>query len=54
MAYRLTISINVVVVREKFIRQLAYPLYTQCECRGWAEDACNYNQLITTWPGVLD
>ncbi len=34
------------------IRQLAYRLYTQCERRGWAEDARNYNELVTSWPAI--
>lgn len=36
------------------VRQLAYRLYTQCERKGWAEDAGVYNQLITSWPAILD
>jgi putative DNA methylase len=36
------------------VRQLAYRLYTQCERKGWAEDARNYNELITSWPAILE
>lgn len=35
------------------IRQLAYRLYTLCERKGWAEEARAYNELITSWPGIL-
>jgi putative DNA methylase len=36
------------------VRQLAYRLYTQCERKGWAEEARSYNELITAWPAILD
>ncbi len=36
------------------VRQLAYRLYTQCERKGWAEDARGYNELITAWPAILE
>jgi len=36
------------------IRQLAYRLYTQCERKGWAEDARVYNELITSWAAILE
>ncbi|WP_457573178.1 DUF1156 domain-containing protein [Desulfolithobacter sp.] len=36
------------------VRQLAYRLYTQCERKGWAEDARTYNELVTAWPAILD
>ena len=36
------------------VRQLAYRLYTQCERKGWAEDARSYNELITAWPAILE
>ncbi|MBF0121374.1 MAG: DUF1156 domain-containing protein [Desulfobacterales bacterium] len=35
------------------IRQLAYRLYTLCERKGWAEDARRYNELITSWNGIV-
>jgi len=35
------------------VRQLAYRLYTLCERRGWAEDARTYNELITSWHGIV-
>ncbi len=34
------------------VRQLAYRLYTLCERKGWAEDARQYNELITSWHAV--
>ncbi|MEA3333544.1 MAG: hypothetical protein U9Q58_08100, partial [Pseudomonadota bacterium] len=36
------------------VRQLAYRLYTQCERKGWAEEARTYNELITAWPAIMD
>lgn len=36
------------------IRQLAYRLYTLCERKGWAEDARNYNELITSWHAIVE
>jgi len=36
------------------VRQLAYRLYTQCERKGWAEDARVYNELITSWNAILE
>ncbi len=39
--------------RGESIRQLAYHLYTLCERKGWAEDARAYNELITTWYGIV-
>ena len=36
------------------VRQLAYRLYTLCERKGWAEDAGNYNELITSWHQVVE
>src|SRR5690606_37327815 len=38
--------------RSADIRRLAFWLYTLCERKGWAEDARNYNELVTAWPGV--
>jgi putative DNA methylase len=35
------------------VRQLAYRLYTLCERKGWAEDARNYNELITSWYAIV-
>lgn len=34
------------------IRRLAFWLYTLCERKGWAEDARNYNELVTAWHGI--
>jgi len=36
------------------IRQLAYRLYTICERKGWAEDARAYNDLVTSWPAIVE
>ena len=36
------------------IRQLAYRLYTICERKGWAEDARAYNELVTSWPAIVE
>ena len=35
------------------IRQLAYHLYTLCERKKWAEEARAYNELITSWHGIV-
>ncbi len=35
------------------IRHLAYRLYTICERQKWAEDARAYNDLITSWPAIV-
>lgn len=40
--------------KEDAVRQLAYRLYTLCERKGWAEQARAYNELVTSWPGILD
>lgn len=34
------------------IRRLAFWLYTLCERKGWAEDARNYNGLVTAWMAI--
>lgn len=36
------------------IRQLAYRLYTICERQKWAEEARAYNELITSWPAIVE
>jgi putative DNA methylase len=36
------------------IRQLAYRLYTICERQKWAEEARLYNELITSWPVIVE
>ena len=38
--------------RAEPIRQLAYRLYTLCERKGWAEEARDYNELITSWQAI--
>lgn len=39
--------------RQDPIRQLAYRLYTLCERHGRAEEARSYNELITSWPAIV-
>ncbi|WP_020565889.1 DUF1156 domain-containing protein [Methylosarcina fibrata] len=39
--------------RGEHIRQLAYHLYTLCERKKWAEEARAYNELITSWHGIV-
>ncbi len=34
------------------IRRLAFWLYTTCERKGWADDARNYNDLVTAWHAI--
>ena len=34
------------------IRRLAFWLYTLCERKGWADDARNYNELVTAWHAI--
>jgi putative DNA methylase len=34
------------------IRRLAFWLYTLCERKGWADDARNYNELVTSWHAI--
>ncbi|MEX0385767.1 DUF1156 domain-containing protein [Spiribacter onubensis] len=36
------------------IRQLAYHLYTLCERKKWAEEARAYNELIASWPAIVE
>ncbi len=38
--------------RSADIRRLAFWLYTLCERKGWADDARNYNELVTAWQGI--
>lgn len=38
--------------RQSAIRQLAYRLYTDCERKGWAEDARAYNELVVAWEHI--
>src|ERR1022692_651681 len=33
-------------------RDLAYRLYTLCECKGWADEAGYYNSLVVAWPSM--
>ena len=41
-----------VIAKAEAARQLAYRLYTLCERKGWADDARNYNELITAWTNI--
>jgi putative DNA methylase len=36
------------------IRALAYRLYTICERQKWNEEARAYNELVTSWPAIVD
>lgn len=38
--------------RSADIRRLAFWLYTLCERKGWADDARNYNELVTAWYAI--
>ena len=38
--------------RAEPMRELAYRLYTLCERKGWAEEARDYNELVTTWSSI--
>jgi putative DNA methylase len=40
--------------KQDAIRQLAYRLYTICERQKWAEEARAYNDLITSWPAIVE
>lgn len=40
--------------KQDAIRQLAYRLYTLCERNKWAEEARPYNELITSWPAIVE
>ena len=41
------------IERTEPIRQLAYRLFTLCERKNWAEEALAYNELISSWPGIV-
>jgi putative DNA methylase len=40
--------------KQDAIRQLAYRLYTLCERKGWADEARAYNELVTSWPAIVE
>jgi putative DNA methylase len=40
--------------KEEAVRLLAYRLYTLCERKGWADQARAYNELITSWPAIVE
>lgn len=40
--------------KQDAIRHLAYRLYTLCDRKAWAEHARQYNDLITSWPAIVE
>ena len=40
--------------KQDAIRQLAYRLFTICERQKWVEEARSYNDLITSWPAIVE
>jgi putative DNA methylase len=36
------------------VRPLAYRLFAICERKGWVDEARAYNELIASWPGLVD
>lgn len=40
--------------KQDAIRQLAYRLYTLCERKKWAEEARAYNELVSSWPAIVE
>jgi putative DNA methylase len=40
--------------KQDAIRQLAYRLFTLCERKKWAEEARAYNELVTSWPAIVE
>lgn len=40
--------------KQEPVRLLAYRLYTLCERKGWAEEARAYNELVTSWPAIVE
>lgn len=38
--------------RAEPVRALAYRLYTLCERKSWAEEARDYNELVTAWSAI--
>jgi putative DNA methylase len=40
--------------KQDAIRHLAYRLYTICERQKWAEEARAYNELVTSWPAIVE
>ncbi|MDP3151460.1 MAG: DUF1156 domain-containing protein [Archangium sp.] len=40
--------------KQEAIRLLAYRLYTLCDRKNWAEQARPYNELITSWPAIVE
>ena len=40
--------------KQESIRLLAYRLYTLCERKGRAEQARAYNELVASWPAIVD
>jgi putative DNA methylase len=40
--------------KQDAIRQLAYWVYTICERQKWADEARAYNELVTSWPAIVE
>lgn len=40
--------------KQDSVRRLAYRLYTICERKAWAEGARTYNDLIASWPAIVE
>jgi putative DNA methylase len=40
--------------KQDAIRQLAYRLYTICERQKWTEEARAYNELVASWPAIVE
>jgi putative DNA methylase len=40
--------------KQDSVRHLAYRLYSLCERKGWAEEARPYNDLIASWPAIVE
>jgi len=39
--------------KAKVARELAYRLYTLCECKKRAQEALSYNASVQSWPETL-
>ncbi|MBN4059260.1 hypothetical protein JYT22_01250 [Endomicrobium sp. AH-315-J14] len=40
--------------KQDAVRHLAYRLFTICERKKWAAEARAYNELITSWPAIVE
>lgn len=36
------------------LKELAHLLYRVCETNGWTKEAISFNQVVTSWPDILD